>query len=812
MDQRVTCVLCVLVLSLCSGCAGSPDGNPSLNALVPLKFVDHLERARFDGSKVSVGELETLDWDLGSDGSRWRTFADPNGKSLFPKQPAEMEFLEGGIRLTVTDKNHDEPWWPYSGMITSGLPNLNREDWSHVVVRASASQPARISVVFGSEGNLLKSVGSVMVSDGLVHSYKLPIRWEYLGDARWDRIGILVVSKTPGTYEFNSVTFVPKASLYAGSSIGISQEWIAGDPGNWTEGGHIRRAFYTHAPGRVEYRIEVPPGARLDFGLGVLRSDIPVEFLITSENGAEIDTLFEEEYRDATKWAQRSVDLSRLAGQVVNLVFANDSPQDGAIGLWLTPTLSGDSRPGVPNVIFYVIDGAGADWMSLYGYNRRTTPNLERLAAEGAVFENAYSNATWTKLSTASYMTSLYYTVLGGHRTHSDRIPEDAVTMAQHFGAAGYQTAVFTSNPYAATMSGLERDVDTVHVIDPKVNSTSSSQLHELFWKWRREHPGQPYWAHFQTTDVHENFEPQAPFAGLYVSPQQRVAYKAWDKAIENDGGYSDRGAYERAGVDIESHALYQQGLYDECMAQQDFELGRLVNRLKEGGEWENTILIVASDHGYPAGGHRLMAPMADAAPFFHPFATRIPLAVFWPGHIPGGHRFNDPVSMIDVLPTLLDLVGMPSDEVMQGQSLGSLLLGTGEWNPRPVFIDMFAMDFDSGQLIGSIEVIDGRWGASLSITSGSRAEAPPNRAMHGDGLQSHYIREKPLVVYDLWSDPFLRHAANDARPELVSRYERILTDQHEANMNLARQFKSGGRVEMTPEQLERLKALGYIE
>jgi arylsulfatase A-like enzyme len=783
-----------------------------MNARIPLKFVDHLEKARVEGSRVSVGELEPLEWDLGETGSKWTTFADPGGASLYPRQPAEVETYEGGIRLKITEENPDQTWWPYSGMVISSLPDLNREDWSHVVVRASASQPARISVVFGSEGDLLKSAGSVMISDGLVHSYRMPIRWEYLTDARWDRIGVLVVSKTPGIFEVTSMQIVPKARLYAGSPVGTSQERIVGDPGNWTEGGHIRRAFYTHAPGRVEFRVQVPARARLDFGLGVLRNDIPVGFRITSENGGDVESLFDETYRDATRWTQRSVDLGHLAGKTVKLAFENDSPQNGSIALWLTPTLSGDDRPEYPNVIFYVIDGAGADWMSLYGYNRRTTPNLERLAAEGAVFERAYSNATWTKLSTVSYMTSLYYSVLGGHRSHSDRIPENAVTMAERFGAAGYQTAVFTSNPYAASMSGLERGVDTVHVIDPKVNSTSSSQLHELYWRWRRENPGQPHWAHFQTTDVHEYFEPQAPFAGLYVSPQQRAAYKAWDKAIEDAGGFSDRDAYQRVGVDIETHALFQQGLYDECMAQQDFELGRFVERMKMTGAWENTILIVASDHGYPAGSHRLMEPMEDAAPFIHPFATRIPLVVFWPGHISGGQRFNDPVSMIDVLPTLLDLIGLPSEGVMQGQSLGSLLLQTGQWKPRPVFIDMFAMDFDSGQMIGSIEVVDGRWGASLSITSTSRVEAPPNRAMHGDGLESHYTRERPIVVYDLWADPFLQHAINDVRPDLVANYERMLADQLEANMNLARQFSPGGRVEMTAEQLERLKALGYIE
>jgi arylsulfatase A-like enzyme len=777
-----------------------------------LQLVGHLQQAHTAGSDASLGADRAIEWKLGETGTEWKSFADPERSLDLPSSPVRTEILDEGVRLTLSKKNRDVSWRPYGGMIATDVPGLNREDWSHVVVQARAEQPGRISVVFGSDGKLFKSVGSVMISDGLVHSYEMPIRWEYLADARWEKIGVLVVSKKPGVFDIVSARIVPKASLYDDAVVGISQERIVGDPGNWTEGGHLRRAIYTHAPSRVVFRVRVPEGARFDVGLGVLRNDVPVRFVVTAEIENEVEALLDEEYGDASRWVQRTIDLSHRAGQVINLVLENNAPQPGAIGLWLSPILSGDGRSKSPNVIFYVIDGAGADWMSLYGYNRRTTPNLERLAAEAAVFENAYSNATWTKLSTASYMTSLYYSVLGGHRTHSDRIPENTVTMAEHFVRAGYQTAVFTSNPYAATMSGLERSVGTVAVIDAKVNATSSHQLHEMFWQWRDEYPGQPYWVHFQTTDVHENFEPQAPFAGLYVNPQERAAYKSWDKSVEEAGGFLDRGAYERAGVEIEAHALAQQGLYDECMAQQDFELGRLVERLKEVGEWENTILIVASDHGYPAGSHRLMAPMEDAAPYLHPFATRIPLIVFWPGHVAGGQRYEDAVSMIDVLPTLLDLVGLPPPDVAQGQSLKPLLLQTGEWTPRPVFIDMFAMDFDTGQLIGSIEVIDGRWGASLSVTSGSRDEEPPNRGTHGDGLNSHYTRKEPLVVYDLWADPYLRRPINDERLDLLTRYEDLLTGQREANKTLAQRFQGGGQVDMTPEQLERLKALGYIE
>ena len=83
---------------------------------------------------------------------------------------------------------------------------------------------------------------------------------------------------------------------------------------------------------------------------------------------------------------------------------------------------------------------------------------------------------------------------------------------------------------------------------------------------------------------------------------------------------------------------------------------------------------------------------------------------------------------------------------------------------------------------------------------------------MHGDGLKAHYTREDPLVLYDLWNDPYLQHPVNEQRPDLVEKYERNLEEQFKAIQMLAKRFQGGGQVDMTPEQLERLRALGYIE
>ncbi|MEE9534618.1 MAG: sulfatase, partial [Acidimicrobiia bacterium] len=535
--------------------------------------------------------------------------------------------------------------------------------------------------------------------------------------------------------------------------------------------------------------------------------------------GGAVEMLFEETYADREHWGQRSVDLSHLAGQTVTLALEVEAERAGTVGLWAAPTLSAARTSDIPNIIFYVIDGAGADYMSVYGYNRRTTPNIERLAAEGALFERAYSNSDHTRSSTASFMTSLQHSVLGGRRNGFNVVPENAPTMAQHMHRAGYQTSVFTANANAGRLSGLERGVDFFQEDWAEFSyaqggyfgsfGESSRFLHEAFWSWREAYPAEPYWVHFQTTDVHGDFPAVAPFGGLFVGPDQLKTYKEWGQ-LWNAGGVLDRDAYRNTDLSLRiAYQTVEQDLYDETMAHNDYQLGRLVERLKAEGEWENTLLIIGADHSIDAalsdmGVVRLDSPPPRwSDPIFRSSVSRVPLIFIWPGHIPAGQRLNQTVSMIDVLPTILDLVGLPMPEVMQGQSLAPLLLGEEGWEPRPVILDQFYVDRDvdqeTGELSGSIEVIDGRWGASLEINP--NPAAPEERQ-----------RPVPLLLYDLWNEPFALWSVHEEHPDLVEKYTTFLEAQWEAHQALAKLFTPSESVALTPEQLETLRALGYIQ
>jgi len=137
--------------------------------------------------------------------------------------------------------------------------------------------------------------------------------------------------------------------------------------------------------------------------------------------------------------------------------------------------------------------------------------------------------------------------------------------------------------------------------------------------------------------------------------------------------------------------------------------------------------------------------------------------------------------------------------EVMQGQSLAPLLLGEAGWEPRPVILDEFEVVSDTGALRGRIEVIDGRWGASLEIN--------PDPELH-----QKRRRAAPLLLYDLWEDPYALNSLHEELPDLVEKYTKFLEAQFEAHQTLAQQFSRAEDSPLTAEQLKTLRSLGYIQ
>ncbi|HEX2641811.1 MAG TPA: sulfatase, partial [Thermoanaerobaculia bacterium] len=614
------------------------------------------------------------------------------------------------------------------------------------------------------------------------------------------QLGFALDSPVPIQLDLLEVSAVPKEARYAAQPVGVHTE---------PRRDVYRRALAVHTPARLEYQIAVPEQGRLDFGLGVLRRDVPVSFRVRIADGSGRRTVFAQTAASPEEWRQRSVDLSRWAGRTVRLVLEAESARAGTVAFWAAPTVSGAraAEERRPNVILYVIDAGNAEFMSAYGYPRRTTPNLERLAAEGAIFERAYSNSTWSKPSTTSFMTSLQHSVLGGYENPADPLPAGAPTMAELLHAAGWQTGVFTSNTWCGTMSGLDRGVDEMRETLPGPPSASSEGLQAEFWRWREGSPGEPYWTHFQTTDVHWPWTAVPPVAGAFLSHAEREAFYDMERRLGAASGTPGRSwglragaaAFEKAGISRDAYFDGVRGAYDEALLHNDLQLGRLVERLKATGEWAHTILIVTADHGdWPGLG---LFPPADPAariPTFNPYLTHVPLVVVWPERIRPGQRFRDPVALLDLLPTVLDLAGQPKPEHLMGQSLAPLLLGeplgAAGWKPRPVILDEFTVDPATKRLAGAIEIVDGRWGASLAIGPDPGEESGPR-----------------LLLYDLWNDPYCRRSLHAERPDLARRYAGRLETVFRDHLRRGKAFRRAAPGTVGSRQLETLRSLGYI-
>jgi arylsulfatase A-like enzyme len=817
------------IMALSCGGAGEP---PPLTADLPVHLEEHLDRATVVGAQVSQAAVEPRTWSFGDGGAEWHPVHYPNGA------PSTARAVDGVLRIEASvpipgDKG-------YLGAAFVELPDLTVEEWGELRVEARNEGARWLNLALNLGTRYVEewgeevpyeflAEGSMLVRDGQLRTYRLhpeaivPQFGEWQGDP-WRQLILEVYSHQPAAVEIALAELVPKSAAYRVAGAGQRSE---------SRQGTIRSTLYHHAPGRIEYPLVVPPAGRLDVALSALSNGAPLTFSVTAaEPGGKEHRLFEETLGTAP-WQPRSIDLSPLAGRTVSLALAAEG-ESGGIAFWGSPIVSGEPRAAgggrPPNVIFYVIDGGGADLMSLYGYNRRTTPNLERIAAEGAVFEHAYSNSAWTKPSTASFMTSLQQSVLGGFRSLQDPIPPDATTMAEHFHRAGYVTAVFTSNPWAGSLSGLERGVDVFRDHGPEAHSTSSRQLHSEFWEWRRHFPATPYWVHFQATDVHEPHQPIAPFSGLWVDPARRSRFdETWkkisgwsmppvkDPAATLADFYRER--LTELGTEPRDFFDTQRGLYDETMAHQDEQLGKLVARLKASGEWNDTLLVIGSDHGHPAGsfsrfGRELFDPLpaSDEGALLDSYRSRVPLVFVWPGRIAAGQRLTQQVSMIDVLPTLLDLAGLPRPEVLQGQSLAPLLRGEPGWQPRPVILEQLQPVPDHDTLVGHIEVIDGRWGASLEIWPDDLDPAVARPVGHQRAARPHRPGMPSLYLYDLWRDPFALRRVNDEHPELVEKYTRLLLKHWRAHQALAQRFTAGEEATIDPAQLETLRALGYVQ
>lgn len=344
---------------------------------------------------------------------------------------------------------------------------------------------------------------------------------------------------------------------------------------------------------------------------------------------------------------------------------------------------------GAPNVLLIIWDTVRAASLGLYGYERATSPNLQRLADQGVVFTRAFATAPWTLPSHASMFTGRF----ASEMTADFRTPLDdsAPTLAEALVDRGYLTAGFVGNTYyTGRESGLARGF--IHYDDYPVSGpefvlssalgralvTSNAWRHRLgrtdifarrsaadvtgrFLGWLDRRPDRPFFAFINLFDAHEPYRPPARFESLYGPQTARSLTRIDHHQLRNGTRWGRRNM-------APEERQAEQDAYDGAITYLDHELAALLAELERRGLRENTIVIVTSDHGEHFGEHGMYT---HGNSVYTP-VTHVPLVISGSERVPAGLRQEQAVSLRALAATVLDLVQPGAPHGFPGLSLAS--------------------------------------------------------------------------------------------------------------------------------------------
>ncbi len=325
------------------------------------------------------------------------------------------------------------------------------------------------------------------------------------------------------------------------------------------------------------------------------------------------------------------------------------------------------------NVIVVGIDTLRPDHLGCYGYERETSPNIDEFAAGGVLFENALSQAPWTAPSFATVFTSLYPSQHGSMDVNS-RIRESVPTLATMLKQRGYATGAIINAPALKPEFGLSRGFDFYDMTPLDGRRGDGTTRDALAWIDKVR--GGPFFMFVHYFDPHIPYGPPAGYDDLFHKGYRGRIKNPFD--IEGFSKSRDRLFEEMKELTADDWAEIID-LYDGEIVYVDEAFGALMRGLKDRGLTENTVVILLGDHGeefFEHGGFEHGHTLYDEL-------IHVPLIVSLPGRIGEGARVRNQVRLLDVTPTVFDLLGLEPPAHFEGVSLVPYLTGGGSVERR---------------------------------------------------------------------------------------------------------------------------------
>ncbi len=439
----------------------------------------------------------------------------------------------------------------------------------------------------------------------------------------------------------------------------------------------------------------------------------------------------------------------------------------------------GSCAPAAPrSVVLIVVDTLRADHLGLYGYPRPTSPVLDALARDAAIFERAFATSPWTLPSFGSLFTGRLpaehragWPAGAGESGEAEGrqfLPLSAglPTLAESLGARGLDTAAIMNNAFLHSDFGVARGFATYdHIGGNRRRIRRADEVVDRALDWLGKEGRGDFLLVVHFFDPHLNYDAPEPFRGRFAGAEMTDEER---NALMELRPLRQR---VRQGEAVDWDFLI--GAYDEEIAFVDRELGRLWRGLERSGRLAESLVVLTADHGEEFGdhggfehGHSLYGEL-----------VRVPLLVWGPGVEPG--RRVEPVSLIDVFPTVLDALGLPAPDGLPGRSLKALLAGGAGPADRTLIAER-----------------------TLYGAHRESAIAWPYKLIHAPR------RPRETELFNLEDDP--------GETESIWRLRRALADgllaQLEAYRKHASSVAEDEPAELDEETLENLRSLGYIQ
>ena len=520
-------------------------------------------------------------------------------------------------------------------------------------------------------------------------------------------------------------------------------------------------------------KIQLPAsGGRLKFYMGIIpdyfsKYPAPVEVKIFSGEGQGQAPVWSKtiDPKDAPGWKMVEID----SAQPPQNLFLSSDIKD--YGLAISPPLAAPSPDQRSSVVLILVDALRADHLGAYGYKRDTSPNLDALAAKGAVFENVMSAASFTATSLATIFTGTYPWEHGVIFNSNLVLGKTRITLAQQLRDSGYQTAAFSSTYFHLSDFDLNRGFDFFdESCDKTFFSGDAECLSGQIMKWIDEQPGKPFFIYFHYTTTHSPYHPPEKYREMF------------SKGLKVPGGDVGQGSIQRFS---KNHKWYlprmNPGLedlawlvsqYDGEIRYADDQIGRVLEKMKAAGLDQNTLFIVTSDHGEAFFEHKLM----DHPDELHWPVIRIPLIISGP-RIPLAAKLSELVRAVDIAPFILDYAGLKP--AATGESF------------------MPWLQNDSRVRIGDSVLYQSKKKYQIGMV-----KYPWHILLQEPG-------KKNIELYDISRDPLEKNNLAGQKPELVNGMLKLILGPDLILGSPATFGAFGGR--LPPETIQKLRALDYV-